>query len=162
MACFTVIPDGYAANVQAFSRKTGRQRDDGHIAADGADIVRLVSAHSPEDSIRIHAPSDFANRQRAELELEHLATGPERVFAYVKRPEPGNPWVITLWTGHYLGLAWVGPRSRMGFGHNSYRRPVTTRILGTLYHGWYYESSGDYCRLKRAKNQHTRYAATKG
>lgn len=33
---------------------------------------------------------------------------------------------------------------------------VTCRIFGVLYHGWYMESSGDYCRLKKAKKQEVR------
>ena len=47
----------------------------------------------------------------------------------------------------------IGQRVQVGFGFNSYRRSISCRIFGTLYHGWYMESSGDYCRLKKAKNQ---------
>lgn len=64
---------------------------------------------------------------------------------------------IITWLGAPIAThVYVGPRRNVGFGYHSYRRPVSCRIGGTLYHGWYYESSGCYCRLKKAKRQVTK------
>jgi hypothetical protein len=102
--------------------------------------------------------TDGRNLVTAAIEREHIATGPERLFVYVKR---GDPDTVIQWTGHYLGLAWIGPKARVGF-NGSYRHPITARIYDHLYHGWYYASSGDYARLKLAKRQGEKYAATRG
>lgn len=119
----------------------------------------------PEDIITERPAKTVAerNEETAQNELRRIETEhPDRIFCYMKHPKmPGDPYSVTLWTGHYLGLAWVGKSSRSGFG-GAYRRPVTTRIFGVLYHGWYFESSGDYVRLRKAKNQNGRYAATLG
>lgn len=60
---------------------------------------------------------------------------------------------IQTWLGTPIAThVWIGPRRYMGF-NRAYRRPVSCRINGVLYHGWYFESSGDYCRLKKARKQ---------
>jgi hypothetical protein len=59
---------------------------------------------------------------------------------------------VGTWLGGFQTPAWIGQSHHIGFG-GSTRRPITCRIFGVLYHGWYYESSGSYCRLKRAKRQ---------
>lgn len=125
------------------------------------------------------ADVDTYNKQVEAQEIEHLKTGPERIFSYIgHKPmteENGadphktygfgeDHYCIQTWLGTFLGWAWVGAKSVSGFqGHfrgGTYRRPVTARIFGTLYHGWYYQSSGDYVRLKKAKKQDMRYGAT--
>ena len=92
-----------------------------------------------------------------EQEIAWLKTGPRQVMLYVREPKEGQDWAITTWLGAVVSEhPWVGSvRSfRVPGSHwPSKRRPVTCRIFGTLYHGWYFESSGDYCRLKRAKRQ---------
>jgi len=119
---------------------------------------------------------DTYNRQLEAAELEWLKTGPEKCTLYIQRPDmdctqhiasaterKGNMYYgVGTWLGTRVGNAWVGCRSHSGFqGYTrSYRRPVTVRIFGTLYHGWWFESSGEYVRLKRAKRQDTVYAAT--
>lgn len=106
------------------------------------------------------------NRETERREIQWLQTGPDKVFLYVHMPH--GPTVgqsrSFFWThGDHLLQTWlshtpvathvyIGPRRMMGF-HGSYRRPVTCRLYGVRYHGWYYESSGDYCRLTRAKRQ---------
>ena len=90
------------------------------------------------------------NRETERKEIEWLRTGPERVFLYVSE----NPWRITTWLGTRVSTQEsIGPKVYVGFGHNTYRRAVRCQIFGVLYHGWYMESSGSYCRLKRAKKQ---------
>lgn len=115
--------------------------------------------------------ADDYNKALAAQELTWIKSGPDRLILYVKRPDPaktifereGN-WQVTTWLGTHVGIAWVTQRYRMGFG-GSYRRAITARIEVLMdgeageremtkwvdYHGWYFESSGDYCRLKRAK-----------
>ena len=81
---------------------------------------------------------------------------PERLFAYVKHNH-GSDVSIGLWTGKVisktaeLGLIGIFPC----FGpFPSKRRAVRMLGLnGVQYVGWYYESSGDYCRLRKAKHQ---------
>lgn len=93
-------------------------------------------------------------------ELDWLKTGPEKVFLYVKLPNERNPYTsqgaITTWLGTVLD-----PSATFGqlrefpcFGpFPSKRRAVSCRIFGVLYHGFYYQSSGSYCRLRKAKRQ---------
>lgn len=109
------------------------------------------------------------NRELEAQELEHIKSAPDKLVLYIgHKPVPNDPkhecYCVQTWLGTFLGWAWLGLRSTMGFqGHyrgGSYRRPVTVRIFSTLYHGWYMESSGDYCRLKKAKRQDDKYAAT--
>lgn len=61
---------------------------------------------------------------------------------------------ITTWLGTAVAThVEVGPARRFAcWGpFPSVRRAVRCRINGTRYHGWYYESSGNYCRLTRSK-----------
>lgn len=115
---------------------------------------------NPEDT-------DAYNKEVEKQELAWLRTHPEKVVLYVKHPTkvfngPGmcGPidsdywWKVTTWLGTVVcEHAFVGPRRHIGFGHNTYRRAMTATIYGVLYHGWYFESSGCYCRLKKAKVQ---------
>lgn len=127
------------------------------------------------------------NKALETQELEHFKSGPERIMAYCVKVDTTNKtfadalskgwttetterkhwqsseWHVQTWLGTDLGQAFLGDRAYSGFRsyHGaSYRRSITVRIFGTLYHGWYFESSGDYCRLKRAKIQTGKYAAT--
>ena len=106
------------------------------------------------------------NKALEEQEIAWLKTAPEKVFLYVRMPKdtfkgPGNvpqlsfkgPEITTFLGTCVSATCWVGPRRDIGFGWHSYRRAVSAKIFGTLYHGWYMESSGEYCRLKRAKKQ---------
>jgi hypothetical protein len=103
--------------------------------------------------------TDTHNREVEAKEVAWLKTHPERAFLYVKRGHgtdangdqtDGN---VTIWTGIVVGPCWIGPRVKAGFGYHTYRCAITARVFGVLYHGWYFESSGDYCWLKRAKRQ---------
>lgn len=109
--------------------------------------------------------SDEYNRQVEAQELEHIKTGPDRLMIYIVKPKDDCIyWSARTWLETFLGNCWLGPRQIMGFQSRyiggSYRRAVTVRIFGTLYHGWYFESSGSYARLKKAKKQQGAYAAT--
>ena len=103
------------------------------------------------------------NRQLEEQEMAHIKTGPDNLFLYARITEIGSPsyfsssrGTISTWPGTALDPnANFGPKRNFPcFGpFPSVRRAVTCRIYGVLYHGWYFESSGDYCRLKRSKRQ---------
>jgi hypothetical protein len=61
---------------------------------------------------------------------------------------------VKTWLGTSVAThVYIGPRRNVGFGWHTYRRAVSCRIGGVLYHGWFFESSGDYCRLRKAKRQ---------
>lgn len=100
------------------------------------------------------APTELQahNLATEQAEIAWLQTGPDRCFLYVK----SAPWRIGTWLGTNVAThVEVGPARRFPcFGpFPSVRRSVTCRIFGTLYHGWYFESSGSYCRLKKARSQ---------
>lgn len=113
------------------------------------------------------------NKALEAQEIERIKSGPDKLFVYIghKPMDSGDPhktygWgkdhhCVQTWTGAFLGWAWIGPKRKFpAFGNHSIRRAVTVRIFGVLYHGWYFESSGDYCRLTKAKRQDMRYGAT--
>lgn len=120
------------------------------------------------DGVRLQAEDTAAYNKALETqELARIKSGPDRLMLYVAHPKPdktifereGN-WRVTTWLGTHVGIAHVTQRYRMGFGYGSYRRAITAKIevlredgstTWVDYHGWYFESSGDYCRLKRAK-----------
>lgn len=114
------------------------------------------------------ADVDAHNRELEQAEIAWLKTGPERVMLYVKMPTPSeyerankitplSGAVITTWLGTVVSdkPSCVGSYSYFpGFyGTRSKRRPVDCRIFGVRYTGWYFESSGSYCRLRKAKKQ---------
>lgn len=113
-------------------------------------------------------------------EIEWLQTSPDKVFLYVQiialskrtigsrmvaMTNGGDSRAVASFNGDKLGIAtflgtnvathiYIGPRVNGGlFSFHSYKRQVTCQIFGVKYHGWYFESSGDYCRLTRNKNQ---------
>jgi len=60
---------------------------------------------------------------------------------------------VRTWLGTSVATnVHVGTKANSGF-NGAYRRAISCKIFGVQYHGWYYESSGDYCRLKKAKKQ---------
>ncbi len=109
---------------------------------------------------KIEVPSTEAHNQATEdAEIAYLKTGPQNAYLYVKHPvtHPDGSvgcWKVTTWPGTVIcTAAAVGPRRYIGFGYHTYRRAISANIYGVLYHGWYMESSGDYCRLTKAKRQ---------
>lgn len=128
------------------------------------------AAYEPHGKIDRHPldDSDRHNREIEAREIEWLKAAPDHVVLYMKTPpDPQNDpraWYVTTWLGtivsSYLdgqgfARALVGPsRSFPCFGpFPSKRRSVDCRIFGVRYVGWYYESSGDYCRLRKSKRQ---------
>lgn len=111
-------------------------------------------AFTPDGQIEV-ADVEAHNRATEEREIASLKEHPERAFLYVKAHRPLQPFEhgtadITTWPGTVLTTASLGPRASAGRLH-SYRRAVTCMLFGCKYVGWYFESSGNYCRLRRAK-----------
>ena len=110
---------------------------------------------------------DAFNREQEARELAMLQDHPDKVMLYCKlapqrqdmaRFTPTNSMTLSgsilTWSGTVLDQrAWFGPRRYIGFGHRTYRRAVTCTLFGVRYHGWYMESSGDYCRLTKSKGK---------
>ena len=123
-------------------------------------------AHSLENTLDLTgtAAVDAHNREQEQAEIAMLKTHPDRAFLYVKEKllSPSS-WdmaqnseriAVTTWLGTAVSdHCWIGPRRAMGFGFHSYRRAISARIFGVTYHGWYFESTGNYCRLRKAKRQ---------
>ena len=90
------------------------------------------------------------NRATEAQEIAQLKQAPERAFLYVGKAG------ITTWLGTVLDASPVfGARVTIrGFnGSYSTRRAATCCLFGVRYVGIYCESSGDYCRLRKAKVQ---------
>ena len=89
------------------------------------------------------------NEERSAVEVyEFMRDKPVKYFAYVNTNErqPGLGQVTT-WTGDLLGACSFGREYRDKFGGK--RVPITVHgINGLTYHGTYFKSAGDYCRLK--------------
>lgn len=105
------------------------------------------------------------NKELERAEIEMMKTHPERLFLYVHHSKnhlpktirarhAGIPFSITTWLGTQVSESAIfGPRVNVGFGFHTYRRSVDCVIFGARYVGWYFESSGQYCRLRKAKRQ---------
>lgn len=108
---------------------------------------------------------DAKNRESSRNEVAAwLADKPQQYFAYVKERENTermgcgsipNLYIrgeLTTWMGDKLGFVYGGIPYRDSFGAER----VSIDVVGTngvLYHGTYYRSSGNYCRIKAYKNQ---------
>lgn len=105
---------------------------------------------STDGKVDVQETTEQHNKRTEQAEIEWLKTAPEKVFLYVNQ----DMTKITTWLGTELAFGSFGYRTSGGlFGYRSYKRSVTCRLFGTLYHGWYMESSGTYCILKKAKRQ---------
>lgn len=108
------------------------------------------NAYTPEGKAPISDTVAYNLAEEAR-EIEWLKTAPDHVFLYVTNGEYPD---VHTWLGQSVSTeVRIGPRAYSGFDRWTYRRAVRCRIFGVLYHGWYMESSGDYCRLRKAKRQ---------
>lgn len=108
---------------------------------------------TPEEARRLPRPVGNWNTSRMEV-YEFIHDPPERYFAYVRLDRR----VITTWVGHILGrIVGAGAPFRSNMG--DVRRHITAHgINGVSYHGTFYESTGDYCRLKARQSATLRAA----
>src|ERR1700723_935716 len=112
-------------------------------------LVHENKAFGPDGLIQGVESKDAAEYNKAveASEIEALKAHPDKVFLYVKeyvsasKSEPIR-YAVTTWLGTVVSAdVQMGNRSRCGFGFNTYRRAMSAWIFGTLYHGWYMESS---------------------
>jgi hypothetical protein len=91
------------------------------------------------------------NEETSALEVyEWHATPPERYFLYIKREGSATRGTAGTWMGDKLGDVVFGRAYRDNFGGT--RVPVTVfGTNGVKYVGTYYQSAGDYARIRRAK-----------
>jgi hypothetical protein len=126
--------------------------------AANADFDRSgASSMSAETSAATPEECRISNDERGELELHHFMTeAPLHLFAYVTKNRKTGAWQCNAWPGQPFGRVWVGdPYKSPGFyGRPSTRRSVTLfAVNGWIYSGTFYQSSGDYARLKRTKQR---------
>lgn len=122
----------------------------GNHSRGGSSLSAEAQAAMP-DECRI------SNDERGELELHHFVTeAPAQLFAYVTRDRESDAWRCNTWPGQTYGRVVVGRAYECpGFWHPSTRRSVTLyAVNGWVYSGTLYESSGDYARFRRTKQQH--------
>lgn len=118
-------------------------------------FVHEGKAYTPNQTAVDAATADERNKALEASELEWLRTGPDRLFLYVGYADK-RPATIQTWLGTVVSTsALFGPVSRFAcFGpFPSERQSIDCRIFGVRYVGWYFKSSGQYCRLRKSKVQ---------
>lgn len=111
----------------------------------------------PGDAV---APVQVSNDDRSAIErFEFCAAVPFSYFLYIALPEGatverarvmGASGLATTWTGERLGRVTFGRPYHDNFGGK--RVPVwIDAINGRCYHGTYFQSAGDYARVKLTK-----------
>lgn len=126
---------------------------------------------TPDGRTEVVTDTVAHNRQVETIELAGLGRHPERVFLYVRLPQHARDTkapcsaradteldspAITTWLGTAVTTCCnIGRSVPVGgiAGRHARKRSVDCRIFGTRYVGWYYETAGDYCRLRRATRQ---------
>lgn len=100
---------------------------------------------TPEDAAQL--PPSLSNDEISALEVwEFEHDKPGKYFAYVDKEIRR----ITTWTGDLLGFITWSSRWQSNFGD----RRVSIRVKainGLTYSGTFFESAGDYCRLRVVK-----------
>ena len=137
----------------------------------GYAFIHQGQAFTPNGRLPAETDADTHNRETEARELARLKTAPERVFLYVSLPAEYHAQPAAKRFTSYIGYdcaiihTWpgtvVGTDVRLGRaytvpafgGFRSTRRSMSCRIFGVRYVGTYYESAGDYCRLRKAKRQ---------
>lgn len=148
------IPD--TVRIQSAPDLTREQAEDieRREAAHQSWIGERTSYHPSEVPAGCEGPT---NEERSALEVYRFKNDPpDRYVAYVSLPadrardEAYARGRMTTWTGDDLGACYLGGTVRDNFGGKRY--PIRVEgINGRKYHGWYYASSGNYCRVKACK-----------
>lgn len=117
-------------------------------------VTHEGKAYSPDGLAPINR---LTNEETSALELYEFVTfKPSALFAYVHLEKPSafdaGDRYITTWQGDRLGtITYIGYAYRSNFGDT--RRSIKIRAInGLIYSGTYYESSGDYCRVRALKS----------
>lgn len=111
---------------------------------------------------------EIENRKRSLKEVADFEAGTFDVyFAYYHKPSDEHrqaninagirvPCTITTWMGDLLAtVKWTAPSYRCPFG-DTRRNFAALGIDGRKWYGVYYESAGDYVRMRPYKNQKAR------
>lgn len=139
------------------------------------DTVDGINEAAWEKAMSTPETTEERNRETERKELTWLQTGPDRAFLYVTMPvlarDANNrpTCYATSQNGPEKERAciktWMGTivSSRTFIGHSvpvggfadryTTKRSIDCHIFGTHYVGWYYESAGNYCRLRKSKRQ---------
>lgn len=101
-------------------------------------IVREAKLQSPP-----------TNEERSKVEqYEWVSNPPLSYFAYINEKKA----VCATWMGDKLGNVGFGSPFHSNLG--DVRVPITVYgINGKVYHGTYYKSAGDYCRIKMSRKK---------
>lgn len=105
---------------------------------------------TPEEQKKIRKKfGKITNEMRSAVEVyKFKKQKPKTYFLYV---DIKNRNAIT-WTGQKLGKIFAGCSYRSNFG--DMRTPIdVVGINGVKYHGFYFQSAGDYARITAYKNQ---------
>lgn len=106
-------------------------------------ICKSLYCVTPEEAKKL--PTAIGNDNVSRMEVyEFVHDPPTRYFTYVNLEKR----IITTWVGAKLGeILGAGLPFRSNVG--DMRVNITVKgINGVVYHGTFYKSSGDYCRLR--------------
>lgn len=125
------------------------------------DIARYENWRNGRQSVNVSDIPDnlkhVSNDMRGKVEqYEFLHNPPDKYFLYYsERPinDRGSfqTWGTT-WNGEILGRIHTGKEWRDNFGGKRVSF-IMSGINGLTYHGTYFKSAGDYCRIKQSKKQ---------
>jgi hypothetical protein len=96
----------------------------------------------------------ITNEELSRLEqFETLTNHPDRLFVYIRdrTKQFGGAIEATTFMGDSLGFGTRGRGYQSNFGDT--RVPIWIRIRGVDYVGTYYESAGDYARLRKERKR---------
>ena len=110
----------------------------------------FVGKNYVDKEMALQLPESVSNDKISAIEVyEFVNDPPERYFAYINEKDK----TMTTWTGDILGKVlglWsLGWRSNFGDIRVSIE---VIGINGKRYHGTFYKSAGDYCRIKSYKD----------
>ena len=110
----------------------------------------FVGKNYVDKEMALQLPEPITNEEISAIEVyEFINDPPERYFAYINEKDK----TMTTWTGDILGKVlglWsLGWRSNFGDIRVSIE---VIGINGKRYHGTFYKSAGDYCRIKSYKD----------
>jgi hypothetical protein len=106
-----------------------------------------------DKEMQAQLPESCTNDEISSIEVyEFVNNPPDKYFGYIKTPEIGNMGEMITWTGENLGSVLLWNTWRSNFGDTRVSIDVWG-INGIKYHGFYYKSAGDYCRIQAYKNQ---------
>ena len=98
-------------------------------------------------------PDNCTHKEISSIEVyEFVNDPPDKYFAYIGVYPKSPNGEMTTWMGEKLGRVLLWNTWRSNFGDQRVSIDVWG-INGIKYHGFYYKSAGDYCRITAYKNQ---------